>query len=332
MSVPPAPAMWAQRLVGPGRFAEVVAPRPVAGDLDGGEVLLRVLAGGICGSDLPAFAGVPSPHMGDTATDGPGPVGFPMHEVVGEVLASRDPAIAVGERVVGWASRFDAIAEYVVSRGDGVAPFDPALAPEQAVMLQPLACVLYAVEQLLPVRGCRVAVLGLGPIGLLFTRVLADAGASRVTGVDTVDRRAVAGAFGIDDPVQAHTRRWVENLADADRPEVVVEAIGHNVATLDHAIGAVAPGGRMYYFGVPDDPVYPFPMREFFRKDLTLVSGVTRDRRRMLGEADRYLRGRPDLPAAYVTHVLDARAAQQGFELAARPAPDRLKVVLRHAP
>ncbi|MBW0102408.1 zinc-binding dehydrogenase [Pseudonocardia sp. KRD-291] len=322
--------MWAQRLVAPCRFAEVEVPRPLAGDLADGEVLLRVLAGGICGSDLPAFRGAPSPHLRVTTPDGPGPAGFPMHEVLGEVLASTDPDLAVGQRVVGWASRFDAIAGYTITLGADVAPYDPALAPEDAIMLQPLACVLYAVDQLVPVLGCRVAVLGLGPIGLLFTHVLAEYGASHVTGVDTVDRRDVADRFGIDDAVHADTGRWVEHLAEADRADVVVEAIGHNVATLGHAIGAARPGGRIHYFGVPDDPVYPFALREFFRRNLTLVSGITRDRRRMLGEAGRYLRAHPDLPAAYVTHVLDAHDAQRAFELAARPAPGRLKVVLRH--
>ena len=48
---------------------------------------------------------------------------------------------------------FDGIAELVVADGDGLARYDTGLPATTAVMLQPLACVLYAVEQLGDVSG-----------------------------------------------------------------------------------------------------------------------------------------------------------------------------------
>lgn len=167
--------MWAQQLVAPRTFAAIQVPPPTARALGDGDVLLRVLAGGICGSDLPAFAGRRTPHGVDRGAATAAPPGFPLHEVVGEM-------------VVGWATRFDALAERIVTRGGDVASFDPGLRPEHAVMLQPLACVLHAAEQVGDIRGLRVAVLGPGPIGLLFCHVLKAGGATSVTGVDRVDR------------------------------------------------------------------------------------------------------------------------------------------------
>lgn len=318
--------MWAQKLVAPRQFRLVDVPTLTAEDAGAGEVLLRVLAGGVCGSDLPAFVGAQSSY-GSRAGVAALP-GFPMHEVVGEVLATRDPDVPVGSTVVGWDTGFAALAERTVTRGSDLVPFDAALPPHVAVMLQPLACVLYAVEQLGDVRGRRVAVLGQGPIGLLFSHVLKTAGASSVVGVDRVDRSASAADFNVDAPVCSDVAGWVEGLRDADRPDVVVEAIGHQVATLDQSIEAVAPTGLVYYFGVPDHPTYPIDLAALFRKNATLKSGITLERRRMLLAADAYLRDFPGLAPSYVTHVVTAGKAQEAYELAASPAPGQHKITV----
>jgi L-iditol 2-dehydrogenase len=317
--------MWAQRLIAPRRFAAVEVPAPTAAGLRPGEVLLRVAAGGICGSDLPFFSGSGASEVtGHLAAFGD--PGFPLHEVAGRVLASRHRAIGVGERVAGWASRFDGLAELTVADGDGL--HRTGLPPRAAVVLQPLACVLHAVERIRPLAGLTVAVVGQGPIGLLFSHVAGSAGARRVIGVDRVDRTGAAASFGVGEMVHASSDRWARTLADDDRPDVVIEAIGHRTATLDHAVQAVAPGGEIFYFGIADDPSYPFALRAFQRKNLTLRSGVTMERRRMLAAAGAYLDDHPELLDGYVTHVLAATEAQQAFDLALAPAPGQVKIVL----
>src|SRR3954454_20502204 len=155
--------MWAQTLRGPFRFehVEVGAPDPDA--REPGHVRRASRAGAICGSDLPNFRGGVWPHP--AAEDGWGATrapGFPMHEIVGEVVASRHADHSPGDLVVGWASMFDVIAELVVTDGDGLAGYDTGLPATTAVLLQPLACVLYAVEQLGDVAGTSVAVIGQG--------------------------------------------------------------------------------------------------------------------------------------------------------------------------
>jgi threonine dehydrogenase-like Zn-dependent dehydrogenase len=149
-----------------------------------------------------------------------------------------------------------------------------------------------------------------------------------VTGIDPVDRHAVATEFGVDDAVRATSDRWVSQLAPADRADVVIEAVGHQVATLGHAIAAAAPGGTVFYFGVADDEAYPIDMRSMLRKNLTLKSGVTQDRRRMLELAGKFAAEHPRLLGTYLTHTFGVDEPQSAFELACRPDPDRVKIAI----
>lgn len=320
--------MWSYRLIAPYLFERTTIADTAPKSLTDGQVLLRFLAAGVCGSDLPAFRGAKGRIPGDDGRSGPEKDGFPIHEVAGEVIASRHPAHRPGDLVVGWASGFDGMMERIVTDGDGLAPYDPALTPAQAIGLQPLACVLYACEQLGDLAGRRVAIIGQGSIGLLFSYVAKAAGARRVTGVDPIDRRDVARAFGVDEPVRATSDRWASQLAPGDRADVVIEAVGHQVATLTHAIDATAPGGTVFYFGVADDEMYPISMRAMLRNNLTLKSGVTLDRRRMLELASKFAAEHPWLLGAYLTHTFGVEQVQDAFELASRPVAERIKIAI----
>lgn len=320
--------MWCYRLVAPYTFERTEAEKPAPESLSDGQVLLQFLAAGVCGSDLPGFRGTQGKLPGDTGRGAAEMNGFPIHEIVGEVLASRHPDHRKGDRVVGWASGFDGLMEHVVADGSGLASYDPALTPQLAVALQPLACVLYAMEQLGDLTGRHVAVIGQGSIGLLFSYAAKAFGARRVTGVDPVDRSAIAARFGVDTVVRATSDRWVGHLDGADRPNVVIEAVGHQVATLNHALTAAAFGGTVFYFGVPDDDSYPISMRTMLRNNLTLKSGVTLDRRRVLARADDFARQHPDLLPNYVTHTFGIDEVQSAFELACRPVPGRVKIAI----
>jgi threonine dehydrogenase-like Zn-dependent dehydrogenase len=322
--------MWAQRLSAPFTFEAEVLNAPTAADLQPGQVLLRPLTIGICGSDLPYFKGLELPHR--TVRDGQSIArpGAPLHEVVGEVIASRDNALEPGAVVVGWASQADALAELIVADGEGLFPYEARRPPEQAVMLQPLACAIYALSRLEGIRGADVAVIGQGPIGVLFSHVLKSMGARHVTGVDRIDRSGIAGVFGVDEAVHASSREWAAGITDADRPTLVVEAVGHQPDTLSDAVEALAMEGHVYCFGVPDDETYPFPMRSFLRKNAQLSAGVTLKphRRQALAQAQEHLNAHPVLAERYVSHVYAPSEANGAFRRAITPAPDQLKVAM----
>jgi L-iditol 2-dehydrogenase len=82
------------------------------------------------------------------------------------------------------------------------------------------------------------------------------------------------------------------------------------------------------YFGVPDDDSYPINMRAMLRKNLTLRSGVTLDRRRVLDAANEFAKDHPELLATYVTHTFGVDEVQSAFDLACRPDPQRVKIAI----
>ena len=184
-------------------------------------------------------------------------------------------------------------------------------------------------EQLPKLEGRHVAVIGQGSIGLLFSYA-AKASGRRATSpastrsTATPSPRSSAWTPWFAPPATAGS----SHLQPNDKPDVVIEAVGHQVATLGHAIEAAAFGGTVFYFGVPDDDSYPISMRSMLRKNLTLKSGVTLDRRRVLRRADEFARDHPELLTNYLTHTFAVDDVQAAFELACRPVPERVKIAV----
>src|SRR3954464_8799087 len=164
-------SVWAYAITAPGRLERVETPQPQPGE---GRVLVRLLAGGICGSDLPSFIG-----RRNTFVDFYGRPGYPLHEVVGEVVSGALPA---GTRVVGWAEHHLGLAEFFVARVDAITPVDE-FSDVEATVIQPLCTVLHQLDRIPDVAGKRAAVIGQGSIGLLFSHALKAGGAASVTGV-----------------------------------------------------------------------------------------------------------------------------------------------------
>ncbi len=325
--------MWTYTATSPNAISELTVAAPTEAELAPGQILLRVMVGGICGSDLPYFRGKVMPFGVPTEDGGPpiAPPGAPLHEVVGEVIASRDDTVAIGSLVVGWATGMNAMSEYIVVNGTDVVAFSAELSPSLAIMLQPLACVIYAVDALQNIEGSRAAVIGQGSIGVLFSHVLKSRGAAHVTGIDRVDRTDVADTFGVDEVVWGASDRWAATVHDErERPDIVIEAVGHQVSTLVDATTVLADGGQIYYFGVPDDPIYPFPMSRFLRVRGRLYSGYTPvvARRDCLVRADAYVRQHPEITTSYISRTFKFAEAQEAFTTANTPARGQLKVTL----
>jgi len=322
--------VWAQVLVAPGQLRLIDLPPRTSADLGPGQLLVRVLAGGICGSDIPLFSGY-MPVSGTSAGySGFRPPGYPLHEIMAEVVASTSPVAVPGDRVVGWASRNDGMAELVITDAGSVVVVDTQQAIVEAVMLQPLACVLAALDRLPTVRGRAAAVIGLGPIGALFCHALKAKGARSIVGVDRVDRRDIAALYGIDEVVWASADQWASRAKsdEVERPELVIEAVGRDGGALDHALHAVRTGGVVYAFGMPTSHHFALDLDDFYRRNVTLISGTTADRRQALEAACRYLAATPELTELYFTHHLSFADAQEGFDAARNPRTGQMKLCL----
>jgi threonine dehydrogenase-like Zn-dependent dehydrogenase len=312
--------MWAYRLDGPLTFSRHDIPEPRMDDVPDGSVVLRFRAGGVCGSDIARCL-----DGGSAAR--PGSYGLSLHEIVGDVVATRSD-LPVGERVVGWVGRSLGLKELIVTEAEALAPVPPHMDDVEAAPHQPLACVLHAMTRLGDLTGMKAAVIGLGPIGLLYGHALKDRGVAHVTGIDLVDRSALAADFGFDETETVIGRAW--SSANKDRFDLVVEAVGHQVGTMQNAIDVVAPGGTIVYFGNPDDRHYPIDFGQMMDKDVILHAGRTpqKVRRQAMLRSMAYTERYPGMMKSYVTHVLPLERMQEAYELAARPAVGRVKVVL----
>jgi L-iditol 2-dehydrogenase len=313
--------MWAVQLPEPGR-AEVVELADLEPELSEGQVLLRVRAAGLCGSDMPRFKGtraLPAAHAHALA---------PVHEVVGEVVQSASPGLSPGRRVVGTLGRHGGLAELVVASASMLMAVPEGLDDVEAVVVQPLATVVRAFNKFPDVRGQRAAVIGLGPIGLAFCHVLRHGGIGHLSAVDPIERAQLAKSYGADEFFQMTSAEWLERLGPKSRPQVVVEAVGHQQGTVSDAVHAVCEHGFVFGFGEPDDCDYLIPYEQLYMKDVTLAAGRTLEWPQALqAGAGYFCQHRSDF-AGYVSHVLPVAAAQQAYSLYATPQVGRLKVVL----
>jgi L-iditol 2-dehydrogenase len=114
-------------------------------------------------------------------------------------------------------------------------PVPPGFPAELAALTEPLACCLNGVERAGVEPGDTVAVVGLGPIGLMLCACVADAGGRPVGVGSRPERRALAPAFGAE-------------LGDGDGADVVIEAAGTESAWR-RAVELVRPGGTALFFG-----------------------------------------------------------------------------------
>ncbi|WP_297081666.1 zinc-binding dehydrogenase [uncultured Demequina sp.] len=311
---------WAYRVTAPFSF-ERVAEEPPATAAPG-EIVVRLTAGAVCGSDLPFARGAMVP------AGGAGQPGRPMHEVVGEVVTSAHEDFVPGDRVVGWASGWDALRGVFVTAGDQVARVRMAGSDAHVTVAQSVACLMTVFERLGPLDGRSVGIVGVGPFGLMTSVLARDRGAGRITGVDPLDRRADAEGLPFDTLVRANSRTWAADIAEEDRPDIVIEMVGHQTSTVADAMNAVATGGTVVTFGVPDDDWYSLPMRAFFRRNGTLVTGVTREHRAMLELAQDWLIEHPWFPARMITHEFPMESVEDAFLTAMHPKPGQRKVVL----
>ena len=258
--------------VGDLRYEEV--PYPVAGE---GEVLLRVMAAGVCGSDIPRVFTKGTYHFPT----------IPGHEFAGRIVESRDPALLgrkaavfpllpcrkcaacqVGEYVKCehydyYGSRRDgAFAEYLAVDRRNLVLLDDSISFEVASLMEPAAVARAAVRRMQIGLGDTVVIFGAGPIGLLAAQWAVQAGAGVVRVVDISEEKlAFAKQFGFE-------------AYDPDRDGLchcALEGTGASAA-LNNAVKALAPNGRLVLMGNPfgDMTIERSVYSEILRREITL--------------------------------------------------------------
>jgi L-iditol 2-dehydrogenase len=314
--------MWSYQVVAPGFVQRVEVPDD-SGELAEGQVRLRLLVAGLCGSDMPRLNGA----KGKSVQGGFG--GAPVHEVVGEVVESASPLFTASQHVVGTLGPEASLSEVVTCKDTTIIPVPDGFDDVEAVAIQPFSTVLRATGQFPDVEGRTAAVIGAGPCGLSFCHILNQRGVAKLTVVDPVERSETAKAYGADEFLATTSRDWRNSLDGHERPEVVVEAVGHQNETVVDAIWAAAVEGFVFGFGEITDPDYVIPCRQIYEKALIFGSGRTNgDWPRVLREGAAYLAHHKTAFASYISHVVPLSDAQQAYSLYARPQAGRLKVAI----
>lgn len=315
---------------GGGRLSLERRPAPVAGP---GEIVVRVRACGICGSDLMQWY-----------QDGRAPTVL-GHEPAGEVVASGEgAAFAVGQRVFvhhhvpcgrcelcragrdtlcptfrrtaidpgGLAELIRVPAENV--RAD-VLPLPDALPDWAATLVEPLGCVLRGQRRAGVGPGTSVAVVGAGAMGLLEIAAARAAGAPRVVALEPrADRRALArdaGAVAIaPEGPEALREALGGRLADV----VIVCASAR--AAIAGAIALAAPGGRVQLFAPtpPGEPV-GIDLGDLFFREVTLEATYSAGPADTRAALAMLAAGAID-PATLITHRLPLTDVEEAFRLA----------------
>ncbi len=201
------------------RFEEVATP-----ELESGDVLLRVRACGICGSDLHTYGHGLLEELGI-----PFETGRVMgHEVSGEVaeINGELPGIKPGDRVLTVTK--GANAEYVripAMQSYTILAIPDGISFEEAATTEPLATSLHGVNLAKPVDGETHVIMGAGIIGLGVLQVLKATANVRIIVVDLSDNRLeMARALGADVIVNAGKEDALEKVIELTGEEELLDA------------------------------------------------------------------------------------------------------------
>jgi len=320
-------------------------PKP---DIGPDEILLKVMASGICGTDVVEWYRLPkAPRvLGHEATG--------IIDEAGEKVTK----YKVGDRVFvshhvpcnkcrycqkdshtacetlhttnyypGGFSQYIRVPKINVETG--VYKLTPNMSYEEGTFIEPLACA---------VRGQRLAnihkdetilIIGSGMAGILHIQLAKLKGAQKIVAADiNPDRLKLAEKFGADHVIDAKDDlpQQLKELNDGRAADKVIVCTGAVKAALT-ALECVDRGGTILYFAVPDPTTkIPIPITQFWRNETTIrtsYGAAPRD----LEESLQILAQKQINVKDMITHRLDIREAAEGFRLVAE-AGKSLKVII----
>lgn len=259
------------------------------------EVLIKVGACGICGTDLHFF-------KGEWKVNTPLVLG---HEFSGTVVqvGSKVDGIKVGDHVVAepnvlcgkckycrmseknfFCENIQAIgvtvdgafAEYVKAPERNVYRIPEDMSFEEAALIEPLACIIRGIDRVGISVGSNVAIVGTGPIGLLMIQVVKHYGASKVFALDIVeDRLRLAqelGATHVINSKQKDPEKTILEMTGNLGVDTSIECVGSSPA-IDVALRLVRRGGKLLIFGVaPEQDVWQVKPFELYDKEISIFA------------------------------------------------------------
>jgi 2-desacetyl-2-hydroxyethyl bacteriochlorophyllide A dehydrogenase len=268
---------------------EVEIPQPPPG-----EILLRVVGCGVCGTDVHLAAGeipLAKPPVvlgheiaGEIFDLGAGVGGFEKGETV--VV---DPVVGCGQckwcregqtnlcgspTIIGYV-RSGGFCQYLTVPADKVCRVSPKLGPKGGILVETLACVVHGYERLDPRPGHTVLIVGAGTVGLLWLQLLKHSLTTYIVQADLVASRvAAAKQLGANVAVTIGEKKLGDHLREHGIPDfdIIVDATGNPQAIAD-ALPFLGKRGKFMIFGVcPEEGHIQISPYEMFLKEQTILS------------------------------------------------------------
>jgi L-iditol 2-dehydrogenase len=320
-------------------------PKPTIGD---DEFLLKVMASGICGSDVTEWYRKPKAPV------------ILGHEATGSIEKTGNKVIQfhVGDRVFvshhvpcnecryclrehhtacetlhstdyypGGFAQYIRVPKINVEQGTYKLPDD--MSYEEGTFIEPLACVVRGQRLAGVEKDDTILIIGTGLSGLLHVKLAKANGVSKVVAADVNPYRlAMARRFGAQHVIDAQGNVAKElREANEKRPaDKVIVCTSATQAALT-AFDCVDKGGTLLFFAVPDPSVkIPLPITQFWRNEVTIKTSYGAAPSN-LNESFTLLAQKKITVADMITHRLSLREAAEGFRLTAE-AGNSLKVIL----
>jgi len=316
------------------------------------EVLVRITANGLCGSDIHFFK---EGKLGPFVVDRPY---IPGHESCGVVVrAAASGGPRVGTRVAvepGVPCRRCALcksgrynlcrdvvfmsappvngtfAEYAAVAADFAHPLPDAVDDESAAFVEPLAVGVQACTRARLRAAASVAVIGAGPIGLVTMLVARAFGAASVFLVDTLPSRLALGSrLGATATVLAREvdpQARIAELTGGAGADFVFDASGSSAACAS-APALAARGGSVTIIGWPEKASFPYPVETVIERELD-VHGVNRYANAFPRAIALLADGRLDVHPL-VSHRYPLDRVTEAFAFAADHPAETIKVMVR---
>lgn len=312
-----------------------------------GEMLVKTVASGICGSDVMEWYRIKK---------APRVLG---HEITGEI-------VEVGAGVEGYRkgqrvfvshhvpcntcyyclngshtacetlhrTNYDpgGFSEYIrvpsINVKSGVYILPDAMTYEEGTFIEPLACVLRGQRLAGITAGQTVLVIGSGISGIMHIALARALGAGKIIATDITEfRLQAAKRFGADEVIHAKgdvPGRLME--LNAGRLADVVIVCAGALAASTQALKCVDRGGTVLYFAVPEPEVMvPVPMNDLWRNEITLMTSYGAGPSDLASAITLMSSGRLQV-GGMITHRLTFDEGQRGFQLVAE-AQNSIKVI-----
>lgn len=310
------------------------------------EVLVKITAAGICGSDIHIF------HGTHAYASYPRIIGHEGCGVVVEVgkgvtdLVVGDPVIiepihgcgtcyscrngrynCCPDIVVAGVHADGVMEEYFVTESDKLYKYDSSLTPVEAATAEPYTIGAQANAQAGTMPGDLVLIHGAGPIGMIICDIAASRGATVIVSEVNEERLKIAKDFGAKytiNPKEEDVKEAVMKLTDGKGVNVVFETSGVPALT-SLSVELLSAHGRMVPLTFAPEPV-PINFRLINKNEITIAG--TRNQNGKFKEVVESLPGRKDRIDKLVTHVFPVEEAEKAFETAMDKTSGACKVII----